>query len=146
MADPHGARRNPWWDLQSEMGRLVDEFVGRMRGFVPAMAASFLPLNVWEDQDNVYAEAELPGLGLHDVEIYVVGTQLTIRGQRKPTQAEGVTWHRQERAAGPFDRVVTLPVEVDANRVEARLQNGVLTVRLPKAERARARKIDVKAG
>jgi HSP20 family protein len=71
---------------------------------------------------------------------------LTADGQRKPTQAEGATWHRRERAAGPFDRVVTLPVEVDANRVEARLQNGVLTARFPKAEVARARKIDVKAG
>ena len=73
-----------------------------------------------------------------------MGSQLTILGQRKPTEPEGVTWYRQERAAGPLDRVVTLPVEVDAARVEARLQNGVLTVRLPKA--APARGIDVKGG
>jgi HSP20 family protein len=110
----------------------------------PGLAGSFPPVNVREDQDQFYVEAELPGLNHDDLEILVEGDQLTIRGERKPVADEG-RWHRQERAFGRFQRTFTLPVAVDADKVEARLDQGVLTLTLPKSEAAKPRKIAVKA-
>jgi HSP20 family protein len=93
----------------------------------------------------VYAEAELPGMELNDLEIYVTrGDQLTIKGERKEPTTGKAYWHRQERGFGSFTRVLTLPVDVDPDKVEARLHNGVLTITMPKSEKARPRKISVK--
>jgi len=110
----------------------------------PGLAGSFPPVNVWEDQEKLYVEAELPGLNQDNLEILVEGDQLTVRGERKPATDEG-RWHRQERAFGRFQRTLTLPVAVDADKVEARLEQGVLTLTLPKSEAAKPRKIAVKA-
>jgi HSP20 family protein len=102
-------------------------------------------VNVWEDAEQVYVETELPGLDLKDLEIYVTGgNQLTLKGERKVTVPEKGVWHRQERASGPFSRTLTLPFHVDADKVEATFENGVLLVKLPKHESARPRKIVVK--
>lgn len=138
-------RLNPWSmfnEFQSELNTLFDDF-----GFVtPLRRPGFPAINVWEDNDAVMAEAEVPGLKLDDLEIFVVGDELTIKGKREPQNGENTVYHRRERGTGMFTRVITLPVEVDANKVEASLANGVLTIRMPKAESARARKIKVKAG
>jgi len=138
----------PMWDqlqqFQSEMNRLFDRWNdgGRAAGGV----ATFPAVNVWEEGDEVLVEAELPGLGLKDLEIYVTGgNQLTVKGERKPLTPEKGVWHRQERAYGHFTRSLTLPFPVDADKVDARLENGVLLVRLAKHESARPRKIQVKA-
>jgi HSP20 family protein len=110
------------------------------------LAVTYPALNVWEDAEAVFAEAELPGLKLEDVEIYVTGSdQLTIKGKREPAKRSPAVWHRQERGFGSFQRTVTLPLPVEADRVEARLENGVLTIRMPKAEAAKPRKIPVKS-
>jgi HSP20 family protein len=103
-------------------------------------------VNLWEDDDFVYAEAELPGLKLADLEITVTGdNQLTLKGKREPMAAEKFQWHRQERGFGSFDRVLTLPTSVDSARVEARLENGVLTIKMAKSQAAKPRRITVKA-
>lgn len=131
--------------LQREMKRLFDRWdigpVGR-----PELAVSYPLLNRWEDDDFIYAQAELPGLKLNDLEITVTGdNQLTIKGTRKQTAPEKVEWHRQERDFGSFERVLSLPASVDASKVEARLDNGVLTIKLAKSESVKPRKITVKA-
>jgi HSP20 family protein len=134
---------NQLQQFQSEMNRLFDRWSdgGRAGG-----AATFPPVNVWEEGDAVLVEAELPGLDLKDLEIYVTGgNQLTVKGERKPLTPEKGVWHRQERAYGHFTRSLTLPFPVDADKVDARLENGVLLVRLAKHESARPRKIQVKA-
>jgi HSP20 family protein len=112
----------------------------------PALAVSFPALNVWENESFIFAEAELPGLKLEELEIYVTGPdQLTIKGTRKPPQApEKVTWHRQERGFGTFTRVITLPFAVDPAKVEAKLEHGVLTIKMAKSEEAKPKKIAVK--
>lgn len=104
----------------------------------------FPALNVWMDGETVMAEAELPGIKLEDIEVFVVGDELTIKGRRTIEHTEKATVHRQERISGEFTRVVTLPVEVDAAKVEATLRDGILTVKMPKTEETRARKITVK--
>jgi HSP20 family protein len=87
----------------------------------------------------------LPGMDLKDLEIYVTGgNQLTIKGERRqPTLEKGV-WHRQERGYGSFARVLTLPFQVDPDKVEAKFENGVLRVSLAKHESAKPRKIPIK--
>ena len=88
----------------------------------------------------------MPGMELNDLEIYVSGgNQLTIKGERKQPKLDKGAWHRQERGFGSFARVVNLPVDVNAERVEARLVNGVLAITMPKSETAKPRKITVKA-
>src|SRR5262249_5535479 len=107
--------------------------------------ATFPPVNVYEEGENLYVEAELPGVNLKDLEIYVSGQeQLILKGERKPQAPEKGVRHRQERSFGTFSRTVALPFAVDANKVDARLEHGVLRVQLVKHESARPRKIVVK--
>jgi HSP20 family protein len=137
---------HPVWDqlrqFQGEMNRLFDRWGGNGGPVV----AGFPPVNVWEEGDEVFVEAELPGLDLKALEIYVTGgNQLTIKGERQQLVPEKGVWHRQERGFGSFSRTLTLPFAVNADKVDARLENGVLQVKLAKHESAKPRKIPVKA-
>jgi HSP20 family protein len=131
-------------DIWNEMGRLHNELnrvFGPANGNVPAAPA----VNVWDDEQNVYAQADLPGILPENLEIFVTeGNQLTIQGERAVTQPANAVWHRQERSFGKFTRQVTLPSLVDADKVEAKYENGVLYLTLPKSEAAKPRKIIVK--
>jgi len=130
--------------LRQEMDRLLSSFVGNFAdGGRPWVDRGQPSINLWETGDAVVAEAELPGVRQDQIEISVVGNELTIKVERPELEKEGVTFHRRERPSGSFVRVVRLPAEVDANQVQADLCNGVLTVTLPKAESARPRKIHV---
>jgi HSP20 family protein len=101
---------------------------------------------VWEDENNLYVESELPGFELDDLEIYVTGeNQLSLKGERKRPELEGGTWHRQERGYGGFTRVMDLPSAVDSDKVSAEFNFGVLTIKLPKVEAAKPRRITVQA-
>ena len=144
-------RWEPFTQMEAEFNRLRDEMDRLFRRFGGngnlwrRTPAEFPAVDIWEDDNDLYLEAELPGMELDDLEIYVTqGNQLTIKGKRTPPEVEG-TWHRRERGFGEFTRVIALPVDVDADKVEATLKHGVLTVRLPKVAEARVRKIPVKA-
>jgi HSP20 family protein len=138
---------HPVWNqlhqFQSEMNRLFDRWGDdgtRQLGLM-----SYPPVNVWEEGDALHLEAELPGLRLEDLEIYVTGNnQLTLKGERKAAVPEKSVRHRQERGFGKFVRTLMLPFAVDPNKVEARFENGVLQIDLTKHESAKARKIVVK--
>jgi HSP20 family protein len=121
--------------IREQMDRLHDE-----ASSMPGCPA----LNVWEDGENFYAEAEMPGLALEDVEVTASGSELTISGERKWTEQPGVMHHLRERDFGKFSRTIRFAGEIDADRVQATLRNGVLTVTLPKAEHRKARRIAVK--
>jgi len=138
----------PFWNqlqnLSSEMNNFFEKWDGSnaFRAFAPAYPA----LNVWEENDNLIVEAELPGMQPADIEILVTGgDQLTLKGERKPLDIEKAALHRQERGFGKFVRTLQLPYMVDAEKVEARFENGVLRIQLTKHEAARARKIQVKS-
>lgn len=109
-----------------------------------ALGRSFPALNVWDAGEELFAEAEVPGLKIDDLEILIRGQELTIQGERKVVDREGVTYHRRERGAGSFRSRVELPVEIDVDKVEATLEDGVLTLVMPKASSALPRKIEVK--
>ena len=145
-----GTRWQPWLEMQSEMNRLRDE-MDRVFGRwthrrVPLLSQGAFPLlNVWEDESNYFVEAELPGMQLEDLEIFVNGSQLTIKGERKEPIGEKGTWHRRERGYGKFTRIFELPNVVDGEKVSAELKHGILTVTLPKQPESRPRRIEVKA-
>lgn len=135
----------PYGELRRELDRVFDAFSGGNPGAVFGRPRAYPPVNVWEEGDNYYVEAELPGVTEENLDISAMGNELTLHGRREPRQGEKLAYHRQERGVGEFTRVVTLPAEVDADKIEATLKDGVLTLTLPKAETARARKIKVRA-
>jgi len=109
--------------------------------------SAYPPLNVWEDKENIFVEAELPGLKLEDLNIEMEpGEVLSIKGERKPPELPEKVWHLRELGYGAFARTVELPYPVEAGKVEARFENGVLHIELPRAESAKPRRIPVKAG
>jgi len=137
----------PFWNqlhnLSAEMNNLFERWDGgnALRAFAPAYPA----VNMWEEGDNLFVEAELPGMQPADIEILVTnGDQLTLKGERKPLEIEKAAWHRQERGFGKFVKALQLPYPVDPDKVEARFENGILRIQLTKHETARARKIHVK--
>ncbi|HSW46658.1 MAG TPA: Hsp20/alpha crystallin family protein, partial [Phycisphaerae bacterium] len=131
--------------FRGEMERLFGNLMEGLSSWGGMVGVGAFPtVNAWEDDRNLYLEAELPGLKMDDLEITVTGNELTLKGERKGGGGADVTYHRRERDVGPFTRVLRLPVSVDAEKVEASLKAGVLTVTLPKAEAARLRKIQVK--
>lgn len=138
-------RNQPMATLRNEMDRLVGDFFNAWgNGQGSAVAGTAFPsVNLWEEGDALMAEAEVPGLKSDDLDISVVGNQLSIKGRRAAQSAEAGTFHRRERAVGEFVRVLTLPVDVDSTKVEASLANGVLRISLPKAESAKPRRIPV---
>ena len=109
-------------------------------------AAGVLPLiNLTEGKDNYYVRAELPGVKGDELDIQVTANNLAISGERKiAAEEEGARYHRREREAGTFSRMIGLPDEVDTDKVEAKLENGILTVVISKAEITKPKQITVK--
>jgi HSP20 family protein len=129
--------------LQREMMRLWDQVYPQDR-FSEGLGV-FPPVNVWEDHDNYYVTAEIPGVEDKDLEVTAVSDSLTIKGERTIDVKENVSYHRRERDEGKFSRVITLGDRIDSGKVEASLKNGVLTVKLAKAEEAKPKQITIKA-
>jgi len=144
-------RWQPLGMVWSEMNRLQEEtkqWLGRLGLNDPRRLADsvYPPLNLWEDDNNLYVESELPELELTDLEIFVKGdNQLSIKGERKQPELGNGTWHRRELGHGGFSRIGELPQYVDSDKVTAELRHGVLTITLPKRKEARARRVEAKA-
>lgn len=130
--------------LRREMGRVMGNFSTQPEG---SWEAGLYPaVNILEDADRFLLSAELPGVKPEDLDVSVKGKQVSLQGERKPDQLpENIRFHRRERNLVGFSRVVGLPTEIDPDKVEARLRNGVLELSLPKAEAAIPRKIAVNA-
>jgi len=133
----------PLLRLHQDVNRLFEGFVEDQPDDRP-YGAAYPALNTWEDGDAAWVEAELPGLTMADLEVLVAGNELTINGRRTIAAPEGASYHRRERARGAFARTHALPWAIDAERVEATLRDGVLCVKLPKAESAKPKKIEVR--
>jgi len=106
-------------------------------------AGVFPAINVFRDQDGIVVRSEVPGVRTEDLDITVEQGRLLIAGERKQPQREGGSYHRRERAVGRFSRALRLPDDLDAAACKASCRNGVLTIRIPRREQARARKIAV---
>lgn len=131
--------------LSEQFRRALGEDGGMTAG--PTLNGTGFPtLNAWQAEQYFYVEAEIPGLGLDDLEITLPEPDLlSIKGQRKTPAPENAQWLRRERACGSFQRQFRLPGAVAGEEVEATLRHGVLTVKLPKAPTILPRKIAVRA-
>lgn len=135
--------RDPFGELWGELSRVQDELY---RAANTRPTARGLPVNLWADEAAVYAQFDLPDVDPKNLEITVQhGTELTVKGDRKPAATKDAVWVRQERPTGTFTRSVSLPVLVDADKVDARYEHGVLHLTLPRSEAGKPRKIAVKA-
>lgn len=132
--------------FRDEMNRLLGDFLPESGQGWTLTTRGQPALNVWETDEAVMVEAEIPGVKSEHVDISVVGNELTLKVQRPADDREETLYHRRERPVGNFTRVVRLPMAVDADRVSANLHQGVLTVKLPKAESAKPRKIVINGG
>jgi len=139
--------QHPLHQFRDGMDRLLTGVFGpTAEGMLPPIFRSQPAVNVWEQGDALLVEMEVPGVKNDQVDISVAGGELSIKIERPEVAQEDVKYHRRERPVGSFTRVLRLPVEVDANRVEAELRDGVLSITLPKAEAAKPRKINVASG
>jgi HSP20 family protein len=116
------------------------------RAWPTELPTGVFPLtNITEDKDKFYLRAELPGIKADDVDISITGNSISISGKRTiAAEDEKVKYHRREREAGSFRRMIKLPGEIDTGRVTAKSRDGVLTVVLPKAEAAKPKQIPIK--
>jgi len=151
------------FDFLEEMTRMrreIDRILGDDRfsswtfpfsriSFLPGRASRAYPLmNISEDKDNIYVDALAPGLDSSTLNVSVAGDQLTVTGEKKalPKSVNPELVHRSERSAGQFTRSLSLPFDVESERVRANYENGVLKIVLPKIEAAKPRQIQVKVG
>lgn len=140
--DPFREMRN----LQDEVNRLFSSSFSR-GGDNELMRGAWSPsVDIYENQDQIVLEAELPGMKPEDVEISIENNVLTIHGERKfEKKAEGDNFHRVERSYGSFTRSFTLPPTVSSENANAEFENGVLRLTLAKREEAKPRRIEIKA-
>lgn len=137
------AMLNDFNRLRRDMNHLLGAF-GYEDEREPGRTGGFPAVNVWENPESVLVEAELPGVKQENLHVYAAGNELTIKGERRPLEGEKLSYHRQERSIGTFARMMTLPCDVNPDKIEATLKDGVLRIELPKAVEARPRQIAVK--
>lgn len=131
-----------------QINRIFDEALGNFGEGTESggtLASAWVPpCDVFEDRENLKIIMEVPGVLASDVKVSLENNRLAIRGEKRQAAEEhSDRVHRYERAYGAFERVFTLPTTVDAERIEARVEHGVLTLLLPKVERAKPREIPV---
>ena len=147
---PLGWPRWQWrgFDELDRMRREMDRLFEGVAGWpFREPAAGVFPLaNITEDNNNYYVRAELPGIPADKIDISVTDEGLSIAGERKiGPEKEGATYHRREREAGRFSRIISLPGPINPEKVEASCVDGVLTVVLSKAGAAKPKQITVKS-
>ena len=147
---------NHWWtsnDPVSQLARVQHDMDRLMTAFRPwsqqaqGLRTGVYPaLNLYDDGECLILRAELPGVSPEALDVNVTGDTLTLKGERVATELpEGASYHRCERNSGTFKRAMNLPQQVDPTKVAATFRNGVLDIRLPRADQGKQRKISVKA-
>lgn len=127
--------------LRNEMNRLFNNHMPSQR-----TVSGYPAMNVWANEDEAVITTEIAGISPENIDISVVGETLTLKGTHTPDEVpQEACCYRQERPSGSFTRAIELPYNVDANKVEALFSKGVLTIKLPRAESDKPKKITVKA-
>lgn len=133
-----------WVEPLATLKRIQDEINRAFGDEYTQPEAEFPPINVWRGESGIVVTAQVPGVPLDDLDVTVHQNTLTIKGTRTaPPQAPDVNFHRRERTFGPFTRTVGLPFSVDADKVRASAEAGILAVELPRPESDRPRKIHI---
>ncbi len=126
-----------FFDPFREFDRVASQLLDSRQG------PRFMPMDLYRDGDHYVLNADLPGIDPGSVDIDVDGQVLTIRAERTPRSAEGVTWIARERSSGTFLRQLNLGQGIDTNAISASYENGVLSIVIPVSEAAKPRKIAV---
>ncbi len=139
--------KNPWEEFdrfRKKMDLILQEVGSEANGY--ASANVFPSLNISEDDNELFIRAEVPGVNPEDVDISLEEDTLTLKGERKPDKLnDEASYHRRELEYGKFSRAISLPTRVNKEAVEAKVENGLLTITLPKAEEVKPKQITVKA-
>ena len=131
--------------LREEVNRLLDGSLAAFTGNAGLFGGWSPTVDVFQDKENVYIKAELPGMKKEDIDITFQEGMLTLCGERKQeTQVQEGEVFRSERFFGKFHRTVSMPTKVDAEKIKATYKDGILIVELPKAAEAKAKQIEVK--
>jgi len=139
-----------WSDLRSEMERMYENYLREPferigRGF-ESLAPWGPALDIAESDEAVTVRVEVPGVTPQDIDLQVTGNQLTIAGEKRDAeQHQGEDFFHCERRFGKFRRTVQLPVGIDADNVTANYDHGVLTIRLPKTQGLKPKRVEVRA-
>jgi len=132
-----------WAQMRRQLDRLFEDTASP---YQHAQAGVFPLINLTEDKDNYYVRAELPGVKAGELDIQASANNLAISGERKiASEDESAKYHRREREAGKFSRMIGLPGDINPDKVEAKLESGILTVVVAKAEAAKPKQITVKS-
>lgn len=140
----------PRWER--DMDRMMEDFFGRRfrpwpeRWFrTEGLELSAPAVDVFEEKDDIVVKAEMPGMDKDNIEVNLSDHTLTIKGEKKKEEeVKEENYYRMERSYGSFLRTVELPKEVHADKVKATFKNGVLEIRMPKTEQAKAKEVKVK--
>jgi HSP20 family protein len=129
-------------NLRADMDKIFKSFFS---GFPEEREGYWAPIiDIEEDKDNIIVKVEIPGMKKDDMKVAVHGKILSVSGERKQeSEVRDKTYHRIERAYGKFSRTITLPSEVDADKIKASYKDGLLRINLPKLESVKPRQIDV---
>jgi HSP20 family protein len=134
-------------DLRDEIDRLFEVPLAELARTSQILSGWTPNLDVYEDKDNIFVRAELPGMKKEDISLSLHDGMLSISGERKTEERKDDTEvYRAERFFGRFQRTVSLPAPVASEKVKAQYKDGILTVTLPKAEEAKPKHIDVNVG
>jgi HSP20 family protein len=145
---------NPFGEFQKEMNRLFDNFsenmfsMSPMKWNMPEISATYPKMDVSETDKEFKITAELPGMDEKDIDVSVSNEVLTIKGEKKAEKEEKKpNYYRMERSYGAFQRSIPLPVEVEKDQVQANFKKGVLSIVIPKSEKAvkETKKIEIKS-
>jgi HSP20 family protein len=132
--------------LQSEVNRLFDTFFGGAPANGRGLRRWVPPMDLVETEDHLILRADLPGLDSEDVNIEVKDSVLTVSGERRTEHEEKTDgFYRVERAFGTFSRSMSLPSRIDADRITASFEKGVLEVRIPKPEERKPHRVEIGA-
>lgn len=131
-------------DALLSLQQALDDF--RTSGWLeagPSGAGAYPPLNVFRKGDDYLIIAEVPGIKKSDLEIQVKDRTIRIAGTKSAERSENASLHRRERLAGRFDRAISIPIEIDAEKVKAECRDGLLALHLPRAGRDKPRSINI---
>jgi len=137
--------RDPFATLASVQRAMDSVMGGDWLGTRTAGGGAYPPVSVFNDGEDFVVVAELAGVRKEDLDVQVRGDTLRIKGKKSVAYEDKASVHRREREAGDFDRTLTLPAQLDAAKVAAEYRDGVLTVRLPRAESERPRSVAINA-
>lgn len=131
--------------FHSRMNRVFNDFDSSYRTVPYYLVGDNWPrTNLHDAGDHLQLRAEVPGMAKDDLNITIQGNYLELSGSRKAERPEGYRVHKAERETATFSRSFTLPTEINSDKVEASLKNGILAMNLPKAEAAKPKQISVK--